>query len=86
MSLNFRDNQTDKKTPQAKNKANPVKQLFGAKKSSKKARKEKKKKSCQRWRKMSNPATRANAIQAIATGGEGQKKEKNSRYLQNHLL
>ncbi len=44
MSLNSKDDQTDKKAPQGKDKANPAKQGFEAKKSSEKARKEKKKK------------------------------------------
>ncbi len=42
MSLNSRDDQT--KAPQAKNKANPVKQVSEAEKFSEKAKKEKKKK------------------------------------------
>ncbi len=42
MSLNSRDNQTDKKALQAKDKANPVEQSSEAEKSSEKARKEKK--------------------------------------------
>ncbi len=44
MSLNYRDDQTDKKAPQAKDKANPAEQGSEAEKSSEKARKEKKKK------------------------------------------
>ncbi len=44
MSLNYRDDQTDKKAPQAKDKANPVAQGSEAETSSEKARKEKKKK------------------------------------------
>ncbi len=44
MSLNSRDNQTDKKASQAKDKANSVEQGSEAKKSSEKGRKEKKKK------------------------------------------
>ncbi len=46
MSLNFRDDQTDKKALQAKDKANPLEQGSEAKKFFKKVRKEKKKKSC----------------------------------------
>ena len=67
MSLNFRDNQTNKKVLQAKNKANMVEYVFKAKKSSEKTRKEKKKKGSQRRRKKSYSATRANATPAIAT-------------------
>ncbi len=73
MSLNSRDDQTDKKALQAKDKANPAKQGSEAEKSSEKARKKKKKKGCQGWRKRPNPATGANAA-PTATGGEGQKK------------
>lgn len=43
MSLNFRDNQKNKKAPEAKDKVNQVKEGFEAKKCSEKARKEKKK-------------------------------------------
>ncbi len=74
MSLNSRDNQT--KAPQAKDKANPVEQVSETEKSSEKARKEKKKKGRQGRREKPNPATRANATPATATGGEGQKKKK----------
>lgn len=41
MSLHFKDNQTDKKAPQAKNTVNQAKQGSKAKKVSKKARKKK---------------------------------------------
>lgn len=46
MSLNFRDNQTNKKTPQAKDKLNLAKPIFETKKCFEKIRKEKKKKGC----------------------------------------
>ncbi len=71
MSLNYRDDQTDKKAPQIKDKANPAKQGSQAEKSSEKVRKEKKKKGHQERHERPNSATGANAIQIIATGGEG---------------
>ncbi len=75
ISLNSRDNQTDKKASQAK--ASPVKQGSKAKKPSEKARKKKKKKGHLGRCKKPNPAgTGANAALAIATGGKGQKKKK----------
>ncbi len=79
MSLNFRDDQTDKKPRQAKDKVNPAKQGSEAKKSSEKGRKEKKKKGRQGWRERPNPVTEINAAPAIARGGEGQKKKKKPR-------
>ncbi len=69
MSLNFRDDQT--KAPQAKDKANPIEQVFEAEKSSEKARKEKKKKSRQGRRERPTPVTGANAAPATTTGGKG---------------
>ncbi len=70
MSLNSRDDQTDKKALQAK--ASPVAQDSEAKKSSEKVRKEKKKKGHQGRRKKPNPAaTGANTALTTATGGEG---------------
>ncbi len=76
MSLNYRDNQTDKKAPQAKDKANPAGQGSEAKKSSETARKEKRKKSRQGWRKRLNPAaTGANTAPATTTDDKGQKKK-----------
>ncbi len=77
MSLNSRDDQT--KAPQTMDKANPVKQVSEAEKSSEKARKEKKKKNRQGRRKKPTPATGANAAPATATGGEGQKKKKKAQ-------
>ncbi len=71
MSLNFSDNQTDKKALQSKNKANQAKQVSTTKKSSKKAKNEKKKKGRQGRRKKSNSATEANAAPATITGDEG---------------
>ncbi len=71
MSLNFRDNQTDKKALQAKNKANQAKQGFKVEKASEKGKKEKKKKGRQGWCEKPNSATGANTAPAIATGGEG---------------
>ncbi len=71
MSLNSRDNQTDKKASQAKDKGNPVEQGSEAEKSFEKARKEKKKKGRQRWREKPNPATGANVAPATVTGDEG---------------
>ena len=71
MSLNSKDDQTDKKTLQAKSKANPVKQVFETKKSFEKAKKKKKKKGRQRWRKKPNSITRANAALVVATGDKG---------------
>ncbi len=47
MRLNSRDDETNKKTLEAKDKANPVKEGSEAEKSSEKAKKEKKKKGCQ---------------------------------------
>ncbi len=79
MSLNSRDNQTDKKTPQTKDKANLAKQGSVVEKSSEKARKEKMKKGNHGRRKNPKPATRANATLATATGGEGLKKKKKAR-------
>ena len=62
MNLNSKDNQTDKKAPQAKNKANQAKQSFKTEKSSKKA----KKKDCQRQCKRFSPITTgANITPAI---------------------
>lgn len=76
MSLNFRDDQTDKKTLQTKNKTNQTKQRSKAGKSSDKTRREKKKNSCQRR------CTRPGGSPAAATGAnaqalEGQKKKQN---------
>lgn len=48
MNLNFRDNQTDKKTLQAQDKANEARQGIEAKKFKEKAKKEKKRKVHQR--------------------------------------
>ncbi len=79
ISLNSRDDQTDKKVPQAKDKANPVKQGSESEKSSEKAKKEKKKKGRQGRREKPNLATGADAAPATATGGEGQKKKKKPR-------
>ncbi len=79
MSLNSSDDQTDKKTLQAKIKTNPGEQGFKDEKSSEKAKKEKKKKGRQGWRKKPNPATRANAAPLTDIGGEGQKKKKKPR-------
>ncbi len=77
MSLNSRDNQTEKKTPQAKDKNSSAEQSFEAEKSSEKAKKEKKKKGRQGRCKMPNPtATGANAALAIATGCKKQIKKK----------
>ncbi len=75
MSLNSKDNQSAKRAPQAKDKANMVEQGFKAKKFSEKVRKEKKKKSRQRLGKRPNPVTKANATLA-ATGGERQKNRR----------
>ncbi len=79
ISLNFRDNATDKKAPQAKNKAHPAKQISEAEKSSKKARKEKQKKGRQGRCEKPNPATGVNAVPATAGGNKGQKKKKKPR-------
>ncbi len=69
MSLKFRDNQTDKKAPQAK--SSPAEQGSETKKSSKKARKVKKKKGHQGWCEKPNlAATGANAGPDTAIGGE----------------
>ncbi len=70
MNLNFKDNQTDKKALQVKDKTNPAKQGSEAEKSSEKARKGKKKKGRQGWRKRPNPATGTNAAPTTATSGE----------------
>ncbi len=71
INLNSRDDQTDKKAPQAKDKTNPAEQGSKAKKSSEKARKEKKKKGRQGRCKSPNSATGANAAPATATALEG---------------
>ncbi len=73
MSLNSRDDQTN--APQAKDKANPAKQVSEAEKSSEKARIEKKKKGRQRWSERPTPAIGANTTPTTATGGERQKKK-----------
>ncbi len=75
MSLNSRDNQTDKKALQAKDKANSAKQGSKAEKSSNKTGTETKKKGYQGRHKKPNPATGANTAPA-ATGGEKKKKKK----------
>lgn len=80
MSLNFWNNEADKKTitlqGKNKNKVNQAKQGFEAEKSVEKAqRKKKKKKGRHRWRKKSiSTATRANA-----TSIKAQKKKKKTR-------
>ncbi len=77
MSLNSRDNQTDKKALQAK--ASLAKQGSEAEKSFEKARKEKKK-GCQGQREKPNPAaTGANAVLATATCDKEQKNKKKTR-------
>ncbi len=80
IGLNSRDDQTDKKTSQAKDKASPAEQGSEAEKFSKKARKEKKKKDCQgQCKKLNLATTEANTAIAIATDGKGQKKKKKAQ-------
>ncbi len=75
MSLNFKNNQTDKKALQAK--ASPAKKGSEVEKFFEKAKKEKKKKGHQGRCKRPNPtATRANVAPATVTGGERQTKKK----------
>ena len=74
MSLNSKNEQTNKKTLQAKDKVNQAKQGSEAEKPSEKARKEKKKKHRQEQRKKPK-STAIKANTASATGSKGQKKK-----------
>ncbi len=80
MSLNYSNDQTDKKASQAKDKVNLAKQGSETEMSSEKAKKENKKKGRQgRREKPNSAATGANAAPATTTGGKRQKKKKKIR-------